>query len=475
MKALLAQPRLPTLYNKPKEPPLNLAMLASVLEQEGFTVKCVDREACSEDDYIQTLHDFKPHIVGLSSTTMGVLSVVEMARIAKEIDPDVTTIVGGYGVSCDPDFVMNHESFDYGVIGEGEETLAELSNNIRDSKSCEDVQSLVWKDNGKIIKNERRPPNKDLDSLPRPNFDHFDIKSYGKSLPIFTTRGCPYNCLYCVVNKVGVRGSRPKTALAVVDEMEYYLDRYNIRVFSVVDDNFSVDKKRAHAICDEIINRKLDIKFLLGQGIRADNIDRELFIKMKAAGCPIVAMGVETTNPQTMKALRRGIKLERIAESIQDAKAAGLIVKTFNLIGGPYETYQDVMNTIKFNEKMKVDMPGYGVYQPLPGSDIAEWAKNDEHVNLNPRYNPYQWSNPEGVIGPEDIPFETDYFSFEERYKAYKICLASVNRHVVKTFIDNHLGRISPLFYPILLNKPATVMARKLYLRFLRGRVEPWD
>ncbi|MBW2339814.1 MAG: B12-binding domain-containing radical SAM protein [Deltaproteobacteria bacterium] len=475
MKVLLTQPRLPTLYQKPKEPPLNLAILAAVLEKEGFTVRCIDMEAHSSRGYLEVLNEFKPHILGLSATTMGVLKASEMALQAKRTVPEIVTIIGGYGMSCDRDYVMGTGHFDYGVIGEGELTLSELSNNIRDGKPCEEVKGLVWRDDGKTIVNEPREPLKDLDSLPRPNFAHFNVHGYGKSLPIFTTRGCPYNCLYCVVNKVGVRGSRAKSAQSVVDEMEYYRDRYHIKVFSVVDDNFSVDKQRAHAMCDLILKRGLNIQFLLGQGIRADNIDRELFFKMKQAGCPIVAMGVETTNPKTMKALRRGIRLERIAESIEDAKAAGLIVKTFNLIGGPHEVYEDIMNTIAFNEEMKVDIPGYGVYQPLPGSDLLEWVKNDEHARLNPGYDPYTWSNPGGDIGPGDIPFETDYFSFEERYKAYKVCLASVNQHLVKGFVDRHLGRFGPLLYPFMLNRPAESMARKLYLKFLRGRIEPWD
>lgn len=475
MKVLLTQPRLPTLYQKPKEPPLNLALLASVVERQGFTVKCIDMEARPEGEYIHLLKEFEPHILGLSATTMGVLKAAEMASTAKRMLPEVKTIIGGYGVSCDPEYVLSIEHFDYGVIGEGEATLSELCNNIGDGKGCEDIQGLVWKDDGRIIVNVARPPIKDLDSLPRANFDHFDVHGYGKSLPVFTTRGCPYNCLYCVVNKVGVRGSRARSAKAVVDEMEYYFDRYRIKVFSVVDDNFSVDKARVHAICDMILKRGLDIQFLLGQGIRADNIDRELFVKMKQAGCPIVAMGVETTNPKTMKALRRGIKLEKIAQSIEDARAAGLIVKTFNLIGGPYETYEDVMNTIRFNEEMEVDIPGYGVYQPLPGSDLLEWVKNDEHARLNPKYSPYTWSNPEGKIGPDDIPFETDYFSYEERYRAYKVGLASINHHLVKGFIDRHLGGFGSIAYPLLLNRPAETMVRKLYLKFLRGKIEPWD
>ena len=152
MKILLSQPRLPSLYQKPKEPPLNLAILAAVLEREGFTVKCIDIEARPRSDYVQLLKEFEPDILGLSATTMGVQSIDEMARMAKGAMPEIKTVIGGYGVSCDPEYVMNFSHFDYGVIGEGEVTLSELCDNIRDRKSCEDVRGLIWKDNGKITR-----------------------------------------------------------------------------------------------------------------------------------------------------------------------------------------------------------------------------------------------------------------------------------------------------------------------------------
>ena len=134
MRVLLTQPRLPTLYQKPKEPPLNLAILASVLEREGFSVKCIDMEARPESEYTQLLEEFKPHILGLSATTMGVLKASEMALQAKRTVPEIVTIIGGYGVSCDRDYVMSLGHFDYGVIGEGEVALSELCNKSQNGR-----------------------------------------------------------------------------------------------------------------------------------------------------------------------------------------------------------------------------------------------------------------------------------------------------------------------------------------------------
>jgi len=475
MKILLTQPRLPTLYQKPKEPPLNLALLASVLENHGFIVKCIDMEAKAKKEFIHLLQHFKPDILGLSSTTMGINRVIEMAAHAKAILPDLVTIAGGYGVSCDPEYVMNFKEFDYALPGETEISFPSLCNNIRDNKDVYSLPGIIYRDKQKIIINEHCHLISDLSSLPVPNFSHFNFRDYGKSLPLFTTRGCPYNCLFCVVNKVGGKGSRAKNAISVVNEIEHYVNRYKIKIFNIIDDNFSVDKIRVHQICDEIIKRKLEIQFLLGQGIRADHTDRELFFKMKEAGCTLVSMGVETTNPDTGRALRRGINLEKISQAIRNAKSAGLIVKTFNLIGGPFETYHDVINTIKFNENLNVDIPAYALYQPFPGSDFLKWVKSDTHVRINPSYSPYTWSNPGGKIRPEHIPFETDYFTFKERHRAYIKGLHAINRRLVKGFLDRHTGKFARIFYPLALNRISGMIARKLYLKFLRGKIEPWD
>ncbi|MFH1090688.1 MAG: radical SAM protein [Pseudomonadota bacterium] len=473
MRVLYLQPSMPTLYETPKEPPLGLAMLAAVTEPEGHEVMCLNMEYDSQNRLMDVLNKFKPEVVGLTATTRGVFPAHELAGVIKERLPEATIILGGFGVTVDPEYVLGLSRFDVGVVGEGEATLVELLRAINNNDDLRQVKGLALRENGRVVRTEKRPLIAKLDSLPFPAFEHFDVKGYGKSLPIYTTRGCPHHCIYCSIRNVGARGFRARSPERVVDEMEYLVRRFGLREFSVVDDNFAFNKRRAEAICDEILRRGLKVTWLCGQGLRADNVDYGLMAKMKKAGCPVVAMGVETVNPETMKILRRGITLERIEEAIVAAKKAGMIVKTFNLIGGPGETFADAMRLIEFNQRLKVDIPGYGVYQVFPGTELVQWVK--DNARLNPDYSPYTWENPGGEIALDRIPFETDEFSFAERHRAYKIALNSINVQLVRLFLDRHLGWAAKLLYLVLANRFSARMIRKLYLRFLRGRLEPWD
>jgi len=473
LRVLFLQPSMPTLYETPKEPPLNLAMLAAVCQPEGHDVVCLNMEYDSPARLTEVLRQFRPQVVGLSATTRGISPAHDLAGEIKERLPGVIIVLGGFGVTVDTDFVMSLDHFDLGVLGEGETTVVELLRALETKDDLSQVPGLAWQENGRVVRTARRRLIVSLDSLPYPAFEHFDVHGYGKSLPIYTTRGCPHRCIYCSIRNVGARGFRARSPQRVVDEMEYLVRRFGIREFSIVDDNFAFDPKRALAICDEILARKLDIVWLCGQGLRADNVDYELMVKMKESGCRVVAMGVETVNPETMKVLKRGLTLERIEEAIVAAQRAGLIVKTFNLIGGPGETFQDAMNLIEFNKRLKVDIPGYGVYQVFPGTELVDWVRNN--ARLNPHYSPYTWENPGGDIAPDNIPFETDDFSFALRHRAYGIALDSINTQLVRGFLDRHLKRAAPLLYPVLANRLSARLIRKLYLNFLRGRLEPWD
>lgn len=249
--------------------------------------------------------------------------------------------------------------------------------------------------------------------------------------------------------------------------------RYKINMFSIVDDNFALDKKRAIEICDGIIKRRLNINWICGQGIRADTIDKKLLTKMKEAGCRLIGIGVETTNPKSMKALKRGITLERIKQAIRETQEVGIILKTFNIIGAPYETFDDVMNTIQFNKDMKVGIMRFSIYLPFPGSELKVWA--EKNARMSEKYNPYEETKMIGDITKDSIAYETDYFSFEEKIKTYNIAQREIDKMLIRLFLKRRIGKVGLLFSPLFDNRISARIIKKIYLKYLRGKIEVWD
>lgn len=470
-RIILFQPEIKSIYGKPKEAPLNLAILAAVLEKKGWEIKCFNLETDTEQEFFNSIRKFKPSVIAISATTQMVLAAANIAKKIKQIAPDIPIIIGGYGVTCDPNYVT--KLFDIGVIGEGEETIVELCNALTEDKPLKEVKGIAFKKNNNIIINEPRPFIQDLDSFPFPAYYYFDLKKYGKSLPIYSSKGCPYGCIYCSAHKIGGKQFRARSPKNFVDEVEYMVKKYNIKIFNLVDDNFALDKQRAIDICNEIIRRKLNVEWQCSQGIRADRIDKELLSKMKKAGCTLIGIGVETANPEIMKELKRGISLEKIAQAIKDAKELGLVVKTFNLIGSPSETYNDVKKTLEFNKRLGVHIPRFNIIMPYPGTEIYNIIK--EQGTFNKNYSPYKLIDVTKSIKPSDIPYETPKFSFKQKYFAYQMAILDNDKEIIKSFLRRHLGIAAYILYPIFLNKAGVNLSRFLYFKLLRGKIEAWD
>lgn len=352
--------------------PLNILYLASYLESKGHSVEVLDPAAeglSLSKTFYKVAYELKPKIVGLSAMTPGIQSAVNLGKAFKEAG--FITALGGVHLTCDPEFLSRYPYFDFGITGEAETKLEELVSKI---KSGEAVQGLFQ---GQSVVA--------LDSLPFParhliNKSIYKRKEQLKSeIPaagMLSSRGCPYGCLFC---SIPARASkvRFRSAKNIVDEMEEIYDSCG-GSYSFVDDCFTVDKQRVIQLCQEIIDRKLNCKWIAST--RADRIDRELGRLLKHAGCTELYFGVESGNERVRnQVINKKLEERRIKEAIDICKKNRILSNLFLMVGFPTETKKEMMDTVHIGNRVKADVIGIHITIPFPGSGIYKYAI-DNHL-----------------------------------------------------------------------------------------------
>ena len=279
--------------------------------------------------------------------------VIETAKVIKKIDKNIKVVVGGSHVSVDPVGVIKNKSIDVAVYGEGEMTMWELVLG----KDLKKIKGIVYRKTGVIIKNEPRELINNLDDLPYPDWSVLDYSKYEMGgvfnmrkpvFPLISSRGCPGHCLYCSVNAVWQHRWRGRSAVNVVNEMEYLMKNFGAREFSFQDDSVSVDKKRLEEICEEITDRKLNIKWNTPNGIAHWTLTKPLLKKMKQAGCYRITFGIESGDQEMRRWVGKPYSLDQAKELTQYANSLGFWTLATNIIGFPYETKENIENTFNF-------------------------------------------------------------------------------------------------------------------------------
>jgi anaerobic magnesium-protoporphyrin IX monomethyl ester cyclase len=354
-----------------------LPYLAAVLQRDGHNVKLIDCEGlCLNHKQLgEKLRSLKPQVVGITSTTTTIHAALLSAKATKEECPNAIVVLGGPHVTFMDQEVFDEEpSVDIIVRGEGEQTLSELVAAIEKSGTAnlDKIAGLSFKREGKIVRTPDRPPIQDLDSLPRPAFDQMPLENYRvggrKILPILTSRGCPYQCSFCVSSQVNGKIIRTRSIKSVVDEIEWIRDTHGATAFTFYDDAFTYYPERAAEICDEIIRR--GIKLPWNCQVRVDNVTQPLLAKMKAAGCENVYFGVESGNQGILDAVGKKTSVQQNELAVKWSKDAGLFVITSLVIGYPGETVETLKQTIALVHKLKPDDAYLCVATPYPGTAL---------------------------------------------------------------------------------------------------------
>jgi len=363
--------------NVKRFPSLGLGYIAAVLEKNGFPVRFIDMYALdlSIKEFKAMLKEKPPTIIGITCDTSTIVSVKKIASFIKKRYSACIVIVGGIHPTLFPDETINAGMFDVVVLGEGELTMLELVQSIESGNDLEDVKGILFKKDGKIIKTQPRPIIDNLDEIPFPARHLMPRERYTSALTrnsqmttIISSRGCPFNCLFCVLSSRW-RGRSPEN---VVDEIQQVVVNFGIKEFFFEDSTMTLEKTRVIRMCKEIVRRKLPIIWQCST--RADCVNQDLLFWMRRAGCTRIQYGIESGDPRILKTLQKRITIKQARDAIYWSKRAGLETFLFFMIGSPGETMETINRTINFAKELDSDFVGFSIAVPMPGTALFDLA-----------------------------------------------------------------------------------------------------
>ena len=353
--------------------PLGLLMLSAVIKKnkKGTKVMVVDTRLPSFRclDMDQALKDFPAEIIGISAQTNESKSAHLIAAAAKKAAPAVKIVIGGPYPTTATELALMDANIDCAVIGEGEETFLELVGVLeRSGGDLEKVKGLAFMKDGAVQRTPARELIENLDSLPFPDWDAVDIKAYPGNkracilhndnwMPLFTSRGCPYQCIYC--HKMFGERFRSRSAENVVEEIDILHNKYGITEFDVMDDIFNFDRARAEKICDYIIGRGYPLVLSFPNGLRLDRLDCAFLDKLKKAGTKAISFPIETLSPRLQKLAGKNLDISGLKKIIDHALRLDIFSSGLFMIGFPTETESETELTIKFAVDSEFTIAGF--------------------------------------------------------------------------------------------------------------------
>ncbi len=362
-------------------PPLGLAYLASVARGQGDEVSIIDSIAMdySLDQVKGAIKSFNPDLIGLTSTTSMIPDAYRVAMAAKELNQDVKIAIGGPHVTFTPEMTLKESpALDYVVIGEGETVFSNLLLNLKGKKDIRDVKGIGYRGREGTIVSSPEPLIRDVDTIPPPSIDLLPMDRYVAEKKrfgtIMTSRGCPYNCIFCSSSLQFGKIWRGHSTERVMTELRRLVYDYNIHEIEFLDDTFTLNMKRAVEISKKIKEEGLDIHW--SGSARVNLFNDEIANAMKGAGAHTIYFGIESGNQKTLDFIGKGIKLQQAIDSVKKGNNAGLHTLGSFIIGFPDDTPDEVRNTIKFSKKVNVRLAQFTIATPYPGTRLWDLAKS---------------------------------------------------------------------------------------------------
>jgi magnesium-protoporphyrin IX monomethyl ester (oxidative) cyclase len=423
-------------------PPLGLAYLARVLENNGYQVKILDcviegletktrvdsqriRYGLSPEEIGKKIIQYQPDLVGISSLFSAQHENADILfNLAKSIDRDIVTVTGGAHPSAVPREVMKNNNLDYIVLGEGEVSFIQLLSRIQKDRQPDDVDGVSYRNNGSVIVKAKTQFIENLDEIPFPARHLLPVAEYSnaqwshfrdenKVNYLVSSRGCRAQCIYCSVHACW-GDFRARSPGNVLTEMEMMVDEGYDEI-QFMDDNLTADKKRAAQIFQGILDRNLNIRWTAPSGTAIYTLDEPLLDLMKESGCYHLVLPVESANQELIrKIMKKPINLRKVKPVVDYARTIGIKTEAFFMIGFPGETKEDIQRTVDFARELGTDYCCFYIVTPLPGTELFAMCEEKGYLVENSSKN-FKFSQ-----GNIKTPEFTPEYLEQVRYDAWK-------------------------------------------------------
>ena len=467
-------------YTYPRKSlPLGLAYLAAYLRDAGFKPHVHDFNTLplTDETFMDLLHSRKWLLVGISFMTNQFGEVSRLSSLIKQGIPDIPLVAGGPHPSSIPERTLQElPALDIIIRGEGEETLKELAEAMNEGRTFGHIPGLCYRAEKVAIRTPDRAFIQDLDRLPFPAWEYFDMTKYNvfhihgmQQAPTFallSSRGCPNFCTFCDSHTIFARKFRARSALNLYEEILYLHQNYSMVNFDFVDDLFTVQKSRVLEFCHLIANNNIPFRWMANA--RVNTVDREMLQAMKDAGCTRVDFGVESGDPGVRQLMKKNITDQQILNAHITARNVGLATGSFTMVGSEGETRESVRMTVRLLREIADDVM-VSIACPFPGTEIYRKAKEKGFLNTedwtkyvtSPTYKPDYRPVMRTALQSEDEILESFYYlhSFFARRK-----------------FQQRFGRLfflSPRFYREWVFQPNGLMRRFIMaLSLIRARAK---
>lgn len=384
--------------------PMSLGFLASYLMAKGIKPVIYDEQIeCLSEEKIKEIFGWRRRMIaGITCLTAGADRAYELAGWIKAANPEAKIIFGGVHATVLPEEVIIKGGADIVVRNEGEDTLCELVKYYSEGGDIRLIKGISFMDKGNLFHTPDRPPIRDLDDLPEFPYYLFeknkDKYSFGNLL---TSRGCPYECIFCSQRSISGKTYRYRSAEKVLSELDTLISIYGQKNIIFNDDNFVVNRRRVLEICRLIIERKYpkNVRFLAMA--RSDMVDPEMLRAMRKAGFKSIVFGLETGSERLMKLIKKRSTLEDNEKAVRMAREAGFVTIGAFILGFPTETREESLSTIRFAKKINLDLNRFNLLVPYPGTEVSRMIAKTSDKPLN------NWQDflTVGGIGKGRVPY----------------------------------------------------------------------